>query len=83
MGEIREKGAEAVRRHADDQARMPQLSWFDNVEPGFNSDVAIKVSINGRLIRITREDGRVGDERYGLNWSEFDNLVVNLALTAD
>jgi len=71
------------------QTTGPSVGFFDTeaVAPGANTDVEVKVSINGRLIVVKRggddEKGAFYDERYGLNWSEFDNLVGRLLTLAD
>lgn len=68
----------------------PTVEFFDTnpeaIAPGVNTDVEVKVSVNGRLIVVKRGDEKAGlsyDERYGLNWSEFDNLVGRLLTLAD
>lgn len=62
--------------------RVPHLSWMPNVLPDMNGDVAVSVSINGRLIHVARGDG-FQEERYGINWTETDNLLGRILTLAD
>lgn len=65
-------------------ATMPSLEWFPEcVAPGQNADVTIRLSLNGQLIvveRGKREDGQPSssEEKYGLNWKEFNALLARL-----
>ena len=79
---------EEARRIADSVKaaleRLPELSWFPaTVQPGHNTDCGVQVSLNGRLLRVTRDNERVGEELYGLNWHQFDNLTGRLLTLCD
>lgn len=75
--------ADIVTENLVDQ--VPGLKFFvsNDIEPGGNSDVEVTTSLNGRLLRITRNNGNTGEERYGLTWTEFDNLMGRLLTLCD
>lgn len=54
---------------------------------GANADIKIRVSLNGKLISVSSDDPAAKEgwnrELYGVNWSEFDNLVGRLLTLAD
>lgn len=82
MGEEDARKVEAAVRHALEQ--YPELSWSPGrVTRGINTDCGVQVSLNGMLIRITRNHEQTGETRYGLNWTEFDNLVGRLLTLCD
>jgi hypothetical protein len=43
----------------------------------------VRVSADGRLIRIEAASGMSGRELYGLNWEELDNLLGRILTLAD
>lgn len=55
---------------------------------GANADIKLRVSLNGKLIAVSSgntaeaKEG-LNRELYGVNWTEFDNLVGRLLTLAD
>lgn len=61
----------------------PQATFFKGpgTEPHVNTDVKITLSLNGKLLSVDRGD--TGEELYGVNWVEFDNLTGRLLTLCD
>jgi hypothetical protein len=51
--------------------------------PNTAAHTKVTVSQGGRLVRLESEDGLSGEERYAINWAEFDGLMGRMLTIAD
>lgn len=87
-GPLRISGSPETSTSASGQTG-PRATFFPTpgTEPGVNTDVLIRVSLNGKLISVCHQNSMGetvdGNELYGVNWTEFDNLVGRLLTLCD